>query len=89
MPSLHFGWSLWCLCALYPHLKHRWSKVLICVYPVATLFAIMVTANHYWLDAAGGALTLGVGYVLGSASARAIEARRMARAARHPRELGV
>jgi hypothetical protein len=82
MPSLHFGWSLWCLFALFPHLRHRWSKVLICLYPVATLFAIMVTANHYWLDAACGALTLGVGYVLGSASAKAIETRRLGRAAR-------
>jgi uncharacterized membrane protein YedE/YeeE len=34
---------------------------------VATLFAIVVTANHYWLDAAGGAVVLGLGYLLGSA----------------------
>jgi hypothetical protein len=81
MPSLHFGWSLWCCLALFPHLRHTWSRVLIVLYPMATLFAIMVTANHYWLDAAGGALTLGVGYLAGSASARAIETRRLARIA--------
>ena len=36
-------------------------------YPWLTLFAIMVTANHYWLDAAGGAVALGVGLVAGTA----------------------
>jgi hypothetical protein len=27
-------------------------------YPWLTLFAIVVTANHYWIDAVGGALAL-------------------------------
>ena len=30
-----------------------------------TLFGIVVTANHYFLDAVGGLLTLGVGYLIG------------------------
>ena len=30
------------------------SKALIVLHPVATLFCIIVTANHYWLDAVGG-----------------------------------
>jgi hypothetical protein len=29
------------------------------------LFGIVVTANHYILDAVGGLLTLGVGYLIG------------------------
>jgi hypothetical protein len=82
MPSLHFAWSLWCCLSLFPHLRHTWSKVLIVLYPVATLFAIMVTANHYWLDAAGGAATLGVGYLLGRAATSVIENRRLARQGR-------
>jgi len=66
MPSLHFAWSLWCALVLFPVLKHWWSKALAALYPLCTLFAIVVTANHYWLDAVGGAICLGVGYVLGS-----------------------
>ena len=31
---------------------------------MATLFAIVVTANHFWLDAVGGAAVLAVGYSL-------------------------
>jgi hypothetical protein len=41
------------------------------VYPFLTLFAIVVTANHYWLDAAGGAFVLTCGFLL----ARALTAR--------------
>jgi hypothetical protein len=65
MPSLHFGWSTWCAMVLVPTVKRRWLKALCALYPVATLFAIMVTANHYWLDAAGGAVILTIGYLVG------------------------
>ena len=65
MPSLHFAWSSWCALALVPVLRNRAAKVALMIYPWATLFAIVVTANHYWLDAAGGAVVLGVGWVLG------------------------
>ncbi len=63
MPSLHFAWSLWCTCALLPALKRNWAKALIAVYPLITLCAIVITANHYVLDAAGGAVALGAGVV--------------------------
>lgn len=64
MPSLHFGWSSWCALVMMPMLKRRWSKVLAGLYPFITLFAIIVTANHFWLDAVGGAAVLGVGYLI-------------------------
>jgi hypothetical protein len=55
MPSLHFGWSAWSACVLYPACKRWWSKALVVAYPIATLFAIVVTANHFLLDAVAGA----------------------------------
>ena len=58
MPSLHFAWSLWCALTMYPRVRTRWAKLLWVAYPLLTLFAIVVTANHYFLDAVGGALTL-------------------------------
>lgn len=70
MPSLHFAWSMWCFLVLYREVRSPIAKVLVAAYPWLTLFAIMVTANHYWLDAAGGAVILAVGYLLGSALAR-------------------
>ena len=76
MPSLHFAWSVWSAFVLYPMLVRPWSRALILLYPAATVFAIVVTANHYWIDAAGGALVLAIGTAAGFALAAAT--------ARHP-----
>jgi len=76
MPSLHFGWSTWCTLVLLPAARRPWLKAVVVAYPLATLFAIVVTANHFWIDAAGGALVLGLGYVLGSAWDRRSQRRR-------------
>jgi membrane-associated phospholipid phosphatase len=61
MPSLHVAWSTWCAFALYPVLRRRWTRTLIVAYPVATLVAIVVTGNHFLLDAVGGWLVLAAG----------------------------
>jgi hypothetical protein len=82
MPSLHFGWSTWCFLVLYPKLRRRWARVLIALYPLCTLWAIVVTANHYWIDAAGGLVILGAGYFCGSRLARFTSERREARLTR-------
>lgn len=71
MPSVHCAWALWCACALYPRTKHRLSRMLAVLYPVATVAAIVVTANHYFLDAPAGFLALAVGYVASRAFTRA------------------
>jgi hypothetical protein len=70
MPSLHFAWSTWCAMVLVPTVQRRWLQVLAALYPVLTLFAIVVTANHFWIDAAGGAVILAAGYAIGSWWAR-------------------
>jgi hypothetical protein len=62
MPSLHIGWSTWTAFALFPLLRRRWLRVLVCLYPACTLFAITVTANHWLLDAVGGWVVLALGY---------------------------
>ncbi len=62
MPSLHIGWSLWCACAIVMLAKSKWAKILGALYPVATCLVIMGTANHYILDAAGGVVTLMLGF---------------------------
>ena len=67
MPSLHIGWSMWCTCALWPLVRRKWARFLLVLYPLATLFCIVVTANHYFLDAVGGLVCLGIGYVAGTA----------------------
>jgi hypothetical protein len=82
MPSLHFGWSTWCAIALIPTFRSRIVRALLFLYPLLTLFAIVVTANHYWLDAVGGAWVLGMGYLLGTLVTRLSARYRVARAHR-------
>ena len=58
MPSLHFGWALavaWSV-IMASSSRLRWLVVL---HPVLTLAAIVLTANHYWLDAIVAALLFG------------------------------
>jgi len=62
MPSLHVGWSTWSALALLPLVRRRWLKALVLLYPVATIFAIVVTGNHWILDAVGGWVALAAGY---------------------------
>jgi small-conductance mechanosensitive channel len=56
MPSLHFAWALWCGIVLFRFGRHRSTRVMAFVYPFLTLFAIVVTANHWFLDALGGTI---------------------------------
>lgn len=64
MPSLHVGWSLWCVLAVFPFIRARWLRRLVLLYIPATVFAIVVTANHYWLDAVGGVAAFQIGYLI-------------------------
>jgi hypothetical protein len=61
MPSLHTAWSAWSAMALASTFKRRWTKALLVLYPVMTVFCIVVTGNHYFLDAFGGVVILFVG----------------------------
>jgi PAP2 superfamily len=64
MPSLHFGWSLFCASSLAPRLRRRAARMAAALYPVLTLAAIVLTGNHYFLDAVGGAVVFLAGYGL-------------------------
>jgi hypothetical protein len=50
MPSLHVGWSTWVALSLWPLVRRRWARPLA-LYPVTIIFCIVVTANHWVLDA--------------------------------------
>jgi hypothetical protein len=67
MPSLHIAWSAWCALVIWELTRRRWLRILGVAYPCITLFGIVVTGNHYFLDALGGLVTLGVGYLIGRA----------------------
>jgi hypothetical protein len=56
MPSLHFGWDLLIAIAIGYNTRDRWVRVLAAFMPMVMLGGIVFTANHYFLDAAAGAL---------------------------------
>lgn len=49
MPSLHFGWAVLVAYGVWHATQGVWRFVAI-LHPFLTLSAIVVTANHYWLD---------------------------------------
>lgn len=63
MPSMHIGWSLWCGLTIFFLARAVWVRALGLLYPAATLVVIVSTANHFWMDAVGGIVCLGVGFL--------------------------
>lgn len=63
VPSLHVGWAAWCALAVWMVFRHSkpWLAWAVWIYPVATTFVVVATANHYLLDAPAGVAALAVG----------------------------
>jgi hypothetical protein len=78
MPSLHFGWSLWCGVAIAILAPKAWMKALGLLHPLFTVSAIVATGNHWVLDAVGGAAVVaggfGLTYLLQGPRARTVTA---------------
>ncbi len=73
MPSLHTTWSAWCALAVLPLVRPLWGKILVILYPLATIFCIIVTANHYFADVIAGLLLLGFSYLLALALTSSVD----------------
>ena len=83
MPSLHFGWALWCGMVFWTLTSNRWARAMAFIYPFLTLSAIVITANHYFLDAVGGAIVFGAALLIQNAWERSM-ARRHAKSVDRP-----
>jgi hypothetical protein len=64
MPSMHVAWSLWSAVAVVLLARRAWVRMLALAHPALTLVVIVATANHFLLDALGGALALALGYAV-------------------------
>jgi hypothetical protein len=78
MPSLHFGWAIVAAVAIvrYGRSPLRW---IIVVHPMLTTAAIVMTANHYWLDALVSGAVIALLYGLASVGSRMHVGRRRRR----------
>ena len=64
MPSLHIGWSLFCGITIWRCARRPWVRAAGMLHPLVTLLVITGTANHFILDAVGGALVLAGGFAV-------------------------
>jgi len=85
VPSMHVAFALMIAVPAIKLVRHTTLKVLWALYPVLVTFVVVVTANHFWLDAALGALVAAVSasaasYALARARPEAWAWRRSARA---------
>ena len=69
MPSLHVGWALAVALVVISVGTSRW-RWLAAAHPAATLFVVLVTANHYWLDALVGSALVVVAFLGARAQGR-------------------
>jgi hypothetical protein len=63
MPSLHAGWDLLMGIAIAAHASRRGIRAIGYVLPVLMVLAIVLTANHYFMDAVVGSAVALVGLV--------------------------
>jgi len=71
MPSLHFGWSLWCGIQMWGFGRLRW-RVAAVAYPTLQAVVVVATANHFLLDVVGGATCILLGYAVVTVIGRAL-----------------
>jgi hypothetical protein len=57
MPSVHVGWAILVAIALITTARSRWRWLAV-LYPAMTTLAVIVTANHFWLDGIAAAVIL-------------------------------
>ena len=55
VPSMHIAFSLMIAVPAMTLVRTLWARALWSLYPLAVFFVIVVTANHFWFDAACGA----------------------------------
>jgi hypothetical protein len=63
MPSMHFGWALWCAVQMWGFRSRLW-RVLAVAYPTIVAGAVLATGNHYILDVAAGGACVIVAFVV-------------------------
>jgi hypothetical protein len=66
VPSLHFGYALVVGVAIAMLARGRLARAFGWSYPALMLFVIVATGNHFFFDAAAGALAIAAGYAAAS-----------------------
>jgi hypothetical protein len=71
LPSLHVTWALWAAVAACAVLRRPVLRLLVWLYPLATILDVLATANHYWLDVILAPGVLVLAYAIAAAPVQA------------------
>ena len=69
MPSLHVAWAAVAALVVVTVLRTPW-RWLVLLHPVATVAVVVVTANHYWVDAVVALLLVGIAVLVAGRTPR-------------------
>ncbi|HEX6934354.1 MAG TPA: phosphatase PAP2 family protein [Streptosporangiaceae bacterium] len=83
MPSVHVGWAILVAIAVITVVRSRW-RWLALLYPVLTTIAVVVTANHFWLDGVAAGIVLAAVLAVQAAVRRVLPGRAAPGAGREP-----
>jgi hypothetical protein len=75
MPSVHVAWAFLVAVAVIGATRSQW-RWLILLHTAATLYVVVVTANHYWLDGVVAVGLLGISLAIQVVSRRTMLRRR-------------
>jgi membrane-associated phospholipid phosphatase len=64
VPSLHAGWAVGVAVGIFRYSRSRALKTLGALYPVAVILTIVVTGNHFLVDAVAGMLVMAIGFLV-------------------------
>ena len=79
MPSVHVGWAILVAVAVISTARSRWRWLAV-LYPCMTTLAVIVTANHFWMDGIVAAAILALVLAVQALVRRALGRWRAARA---------
>jgi len=66
VPSLHAGFAVGVAYGIVKYARTTWMKALGVLYPVGVVLTIVVTGNHFILDAVAGVLVMMIGFMAAS-----------------------
>jgi membrane-associated phospholipid phosphatase len=66
MPSLHTGWSVLAGVAVFATTRRWWGKLLGILLPTFMVLSVIMTGNHFVLDAVVGAAVTALALALAS-----------------------
>jgi hypothetical protein len=64
MPSMHFGTSLLISVTVFLLAKPKWFRIVMLFYPPMVFLVIVITGNHFFLDAIVGAMMISLPFAV-------------------------